>query len=161
MKDKRPRHPYYSMYSSFEDDEKRLLMTITGFGEGRKRFKVSKDSIPGVKLVFQSYYPWIKSNKSNIYSLRFEDLVDDEDKCKSHIEKLVNFISPKITINDNLIHEIKTRGMDPGRSHTYRKGVINTWKDEYNNKHIKTFREYFGDHLLGELGYDWNGNINI
>lgn len=161
MKDKTPRHAYYSMYSKFESDKERLLMAITGFGEGKNKYKVSNDSIPAIVLVYQSYLPWVLDNSSDCFSLRYEDLVGTEEKCKRKIEKLVRYINPDILINDNLLNEVRTKGMDPEMSHTFRKGVINSWKNEYTQEHISAFRSNFDERLLNELGYDWNGLVNI
>lgn len=161
MRDITPRHAYYSMYSNFESDNERLLMAITGFGDGKNKFKVSNNSIPAIRLVYQSYLPWVKKNSADCFALRFEDLVGAEEKCKRKIEEVVRFINPYILINDNLLQNIRARGMDPRMSHTFRKGVINSWKDEYTQEHITAFRTSFDDSLLNEIGYDWNGDANI
>ncbi|MEA3357256.1 MAG: sulfotransferase domain-containing protein [Patescibacteria group bacterium] len=161
MKEKTPRHAYYSMYSNFESDKTRLLMAITGFGEGKNKFKVSNNSIPAIGLVYQAYLPWIQNNRSDCLSLRYEDLVGTDDDCKEQFKKIVRFINPNIFINEKLLQKIRTRGMDPRRSHTYRKGVINSWKDEYTQEHITAFRSNFDDSLLNDLGYEWNGVLKI
>lgn len=157
MRDKIPRHAYYSMYLKFKNDEERLRKAITGYGEGKKKFRVSSNSIPAIDIVYKTYAPWIQKSSPDFLSLRFEDLVSDNDMHMTQIKNIVKFLNPKLIKDIALLKRISSRGMDPERSHTFRKGKINSWKEEYTQEHISAFRSVFDDSLLNEFGYDWKG----
>lgn len=113
---------------------------------------------PGVFLELKSIYRWVEEH--SILSLRYEDLVRNEDSKNREILRIIDYLweeSPQ-ALNDKekLLHLMKGN-INPKKSWTFRKGKIGNWKEEFNSKHKEDFKRIAGD-LLISLGYEKDFN---
>jgi hypothetical protein len=148
--ERQPKHDYYELYASLKSDSERLLASICGIGEGRTKYKLSPSSIPNIKLVFDAYEQWLSD--ANTFSLSYEDLTEAEDNGMDVTEKMLHFLG--VPFDEALVEMILSRGKDPNRSLTFRRGGSGAWKDEYSERHIEAFQLMAGD-LLETWGYTW------
>ena len=147
-----PAHFIYGEYNAVDSDAERLLISICGVGEGKFKYHASSSSLPNIKLVYDNFIGWI--NDKNTYSIRFEDLIDRDDKAIKQVKQILEFIG--VPSNDQVIYDILRQGSDPQKSHTFRRGVAGSWKEEYTVQHIDAFKKVGGDNLLEKLGYVWD-----
>jgi hypothetical protein len=143
------KHYHYPLYSSLQSNEERLLRVIQGFGEGETIYEVNKDSIPNLKLFYEAYLPWIES--PNTYVVKFEDLINPEKKYKE-VQGLLRFL--EITPSNQNIDRMIQRGQNPKKSGTFRKGKTGGWRDEFQDEHLESFQQVFGNDLLRKIGYE-------
>lgn len=153
MKNKEKKHAYYNMYNSFGSNDLRLMRAIVGYGNGEKEFNCSADSIPSINHLYEAYVPWVQHNESEILSVRYEDLVSEVLLQDKIIENIIFFVNPYIK-NTGHLREVKKKGMDPTKSHTFRKGCKGEWKNEFESAHIEAFKKVFDQKMLSDLGYE-------
>ncbi|HLO13708.1 MAG TPA: sulfotransferase domain-containing protein, partial [Anaerolineales bacterium] len=149
--EKRKRHAYYELYASLGSNSDRLFGTICGVGEGQTVYKVSQSSIPNVKVMFDAFEKWLKDE--NTFPLRYEDLMNPIDNGAEVVTKLLEFLN--VPYNQELVETILSRGKDPSKSRTFRRGGSGAWREEYSEKHVEVFRRVAGD-LLERWGYAWD-----
>lgn len=155
MRNPTPRHAYYEMMNNQRNDHDRLMSSITGIGEGRKVYRLSPESLPNVKLVFDSYIDWLKDDVT--FATKYEDFVGVNMRQEEILEKIkgiLNYLEFNKADEINYSSKILKNGMDPKKSHTYRKGKAGTWKEEFTDEHIEAFKDVSGD-LLTKLHYSW------
>lgn len=86
----------------------------------------------------------------NVLKLRFEDLVGEEgggsrERQMEAIESWARFLAvdvPAETLADGLFGDTKT----------FNKGTVDSWRDVFQDHHVKQFEREFGD-VLAEYGY--------
>ena len=158
MREAQPRHAYYEMFSNLGSDSERLLGAIRGIGQGQTKYRLSPSSVPNVRLIYEAYMGWITDK--NTFALRYEDLVrgragQRSNKAASTVMDILWYLGVIRDTHDiTLVDNILTEGMDPGKSHTFRRGGSGAWREEYTEQHIEAFRSV-ADDLLTELGYTW------
>jgi hypothetical protein len=155
MQEGSPRHAYHQMFSGLGSDTARLLGTIVGIGPGQTQYRLSSSSLPNVRLMYEAYLGWITDE--NTFALRYEDLVGDagqpSEKTAGTIMDILNYLDASCKTHDTaLIDSILTRGMDPTKSRTFRRGGSGAWREEYTQQHLNAFQQIAGD-LLVRLGY--------
>lgn len=136
-------HDYYRQLSV----EQGLTSIIQGVTPGP-----SSPSQPGIRELLQGYLPWC--SLPYVLLTRFEDLVGpqgggDAQAQRREITRIADHLEISLTFNeithvaDNLF----------GGTHTFRKGVIGSWKEAFKPEHRSAVKEHIGD-LLVELGYE-------
>ncbi|SER14945.1 Sulfotransferase domain-containing protein [Amphritea atlantica] len=118
-------------------------------------------SNPSLGVDFSRWLPWLE--KSNVYSIRFEDIVGergdgDENKRLDIIADI--FRNLNLDLPDDYIEKFSSNNLDPSKSHTYRKGRkggLGGWSEAFTPKHKELFKSVAGD-LLIKLGYETDYN---
>lgn len=110
------------------------------------------DNLGTISDFYHQYLLW--TDQPNFYVARFENLVGTQGGGSDELQRqeLINIAhhlgieaTPEIfeKIKDNLF----------GRSRTFRKGQIGSWRKTFTDEHKKLFKEIAGD-LLIDLGYE-------
>jgi hypothetical protein len=135
-------HRYYT--EQLSSMEQRINATIQGVLEPGSELTPIRDR-------YNAYMPWLE--QPDILSLRFEDLILDQEKT---LGKLMDFLeehsfTPRIPRSE-AINVIKDT-INPKKSGTFRKGKPGNWREYFTETNIKLFKEQTGD-LLIRLGYE-------
>jgi len=150
-------HPNFAMFQAQGSDSGRLMGAIRGIGEGRTVNRLSADCYPNIGLYCDLYLGWMKD--SNTFALRYEDIVGGSSGTRSAgavpaVRRMLGYLG---VINggrhERFVKRVLDSGMDPGKSHTYRKGKTGTWREEFTPEHEVAFKQVAGD-LLVRLGYE-------
>jgi hypothetical protein len=139
-------HDYYAyQLNSFDD---RLTVSIMGRPELANPF-------PHIAARFAPYLDWLE--RSEVLSLRFEDLISDKKKTLAkifqHAQDRGFPYSGKKSVAVNKLAE----AIDPQRSPTFRSGKPGAWQRNFKDEHKSLFKELSGD-LLIRLGYEKDQN---
>jgi len=112
---------------------------------------IIKYDYPNVKKRFERYFEWLKSE--NVFSIRFEDLISD--KRKDTVRRIVDFYAERscLDFNRDATVRLAIDNIQPEKSHTYRKGEIGGWHEQFSSINKALFKDIAGD-LIIELGYE-------
>lgn len=139
-------HRYYQEeLSTFEE---RLETSIRGLPDAQHPF-------PNISARFGPFMDWL--NRDDIYSLRFEDLIDNREEA---ISKIIQFVVSRGFITDvpaKRMQEALSKSIDPKKSPTFRSGTSGAWKKQFSQQHKSIFKRLSGD-LLIRLGYEKDQN---
>ncbi|MCI5136197.1 MAG: hypothetical protein D3920_14275 [Candidatus Electrothrix sp. AW2] len=149
MKDISRKHPYYDLYASFKTDHERLMKPITGYGDGCHEYRISRNDIPSIAMVYEAYKGWLETD--GILLVRYEELISNR---REQVERILRFLD--INLRSKEVDYIVNEGFNPKRAHTFRKGISGGWLDEYTPEHIQAFKDVFSLELLNEWGYNWD-----
>lgn len=110
----------------------------------------------GIQTLYDRYLPWMEI--SEILSVKFEDLIGPAGGGNPNTQidcilKIANHINVPITKETalKLSHKIY------GKTWTFRKGQIGSWKESFTNDHKNLFKQCAGQ-LLIDLGYETDMN---
>jgi len=140
-------HYLHDYYKSLEDDDTRLMMSITGFSD--QNAGVHLESID---RRIRSMLMW--SESSYFISVKFENLIgahgggDPGIQC-CLIEELAQHVG--IALPAGGVGAVAESMI--GKGYTFRKGVIGGWRSVLNGVHKAEFKRLAGK-LLIELGYE-------
>lgn len=131
-------HPYFKSRSSFEE---KLLLAIHGLDN-------SELDYPDIGTRFERYLPWITSK--SVCSVRYEDLIHHRE---STIRKIFSWAEnfDDVETSDALVSQAMS--FRPSASHTFRKGMVSAWKDEFTPAAATAIKSVAGG-VLVELGYE-------
>ena len=105
---------------------------------------------------YRIYMPWF--NEINICVVRFEDLVGSHGGGNDQAQyEAVNHIANQLGLDYNNAQLSIIADDLFGKSGTFYKGQICSWKSHFNNAHKQLFKELAGD-LLISLGYEKDDN---
>lgn len=129
------------MYDSYHklDFNERLLFTING--------GVSNNlHIESFNTMLHSLHGWF--DKQDVFIIRFEDIIGDKgggsiEKQYKLFEELESFLDEKID-KEYIIEKLF------GGTHTFRKGMIGSWKEEFDDKQKSIIH-----HSIGEIIKLW------
>lgn len=132
--------------------------TITRLIVGGESLHVTSHHISknGVRNMYESYLPW--RNLSNVLSVRFEDLIgpkgggNKDDQIRS-IREIAHHIGKEISVAEAIAYGDTIFG----KTHSFNKGQIGSWKEYFTPKHKQLFKKHAGQ-LLIDLGYETNTN---
>ena len=151
MRNAEPRHAYYELMNDLGNDNARLMAAICGTGTPIPGKTSSPEFIPGIQDVFEINYGWL--NDGNTFSLSYEQLIN-QPKGIAAIGNMLDFLGFKSGAERDRIGEIYEKGIDPKKSHTFRKGEAGTWEKEFSSEHIAAFKKE-ADEILKKYGYSW------
>lgn len=144
-----PGHFFHKHYMSLANDNARLSMSISGGQLGRYKLE-------SLGYRYEQYVDWAK--KAGALIVRFEDLVgskgggNDEQQRKA-IADVISYLSINLTEPEqNAVAEKLF-----GDTSTFRKGQIDSWKDELNEQQKVDVQRTAGKILI-ELGYELDDN---
>ena len=111
---------------------------------------------PSIKDVLLDFRPWLF--KPYVYVTKFEDLVGSQGGGDNRVQtEEIKAIAKhlELAVSDEELINIKSNMF--GGTHTFRKGVIGSWKRKLSKVHRLACNELIGD-LLMELGYEDDSN---
>lgn len=161
INDKLHTHPLYPAFSNrILTFEEQLNAVICGIDliedEVIKKYGISR--YPGIYEEFHMIYEWRK--EPTVCSVRYEDLRLNEKTLDRELLKIIKYLwddLEHLEINKfHLLNSMK-ENINPGRSWTFRKGIVGNWRDEFTLENKKKFKEVTGDFLI-QLGYEKDNN---
>jgi sulfotransferase 6B1 len=136
-------HNYYDNLS----DEEGLMSIIQGVAPGE-----GHPVQPGLRTLLQEYLPWL--SRSFVLLTRFEDLVGPRgggDLATQHREIVRIADHLHISLSSKEIKHIADNLF--GGTHTFRKGVIGSWRETLQPEHCEAMKNQVGDILI-DLQYE-------
>jgi hypothetical protein len=132
-------HPYFRREPTIEDA---ISLAIRGLPAG------SHCDYPDVATRFRRYQGWL--NSPHVLAVRFEHLLSQDRKqtVRAMVEWYADHIGDEFDITQ--VTERALSQIDPARSHTFRQGVANGWRDVFSKRLNNEIQQIAGD-LLEEL----------
>ena len=130
--------------------EMRLLTVIQGtpLRGGRREY-------PNIAERFECYAGWL--DESETFALRFEEIRERRESALTELGLAFERHSGhKMEISEYLAAARET--MKPDRAHTFRRGQVGEWKEQFRDVHREAMKEVAGDLLIRlgyESGYEW------
>ncbi|MFE0565564.1 glycosyltransferase [Priestia megaterium] len=103
------------------------------------------------------YYQWLNEKRS--FHISFEDIISSESSRKTALKNLVQFLWSSIELPVPLEEIVRTleTSINPHTAVTFRSGKVGSWKNEFDEELIRTFKEKAGD-LLIHFGFEKDNN---
>lgn len=122
----------------------------------------SRFGCAAVKEVIGLRIPWLHQDPSFVYSAHFENLVGtagggSDDLQNLEIANIANHLS--IFLTSELLEKVTTDLF--GAPGTFRSGQIGSWKSQFSDQHVASFKMMMGINLiiLGyEKGFSWTNH---
>jgi hypothetical protein len=141
-------HPHYKVLMELGEHQDKLIDLIAGIGDGKNDLVMSNSSQAAIRFMFEHYQNWL--THPDVLSIKFEDFIQDETREMIRILEFFGFTDKE---EMKLTSTMVSNGMNPQKSHTFRKGKSGGWKDEFNEERMKFFDQYFPTELLNKYGY--------
>lgn len=140
-------HPYFR---SLPDHDARIAFCITGVYKGK-----SIPEYPNIEIRLESYLAW--EQQPEVCAVRFEDLLglqqaETFDRIFEHVQAC-----PGAQLDRDTILKGMYSSMHSQRAHTFRKGSVGQWAQEFSQGNKALFKQTAGD-LLIQLGYETDLN---
>jgi hypothetical protein len=137
-------HGMHEYYESLPDFGERLKVAITG---------IDHDGLymVNVKQRYAGVFEWLR--QENVMCIRFEDLINQREATLDAMLDEVESIGYKIPTPREKALPILVDAIQPRKSHTFRSGKTEGWKEHFTEEHKKLFKDVAGD-LLVKLGYE-------
>lgn len=140
-------HEYYRGLSWHEG----LMANIQGISAN-----ANYPTQPDIKSLLLDYMPWL--SKPYVYLTRYEDLVGPRGGGSSRKQtRQIKAIAKHLEMHLCEDELIKIKEKSYGGTHTFRRGVIGSWRQEFNLEHRIACKKLIGDFLI-ELGYEKDGS---
>jgi hypothetical protein len=132
---------FHSLHKFFKNKHKikdRIELSIKGINSK----KIDYENV-GKRL--KPYLGWKLNKNNNILPLRFEEMKDNQNES---IKSLYVFLGKnnffKNDISQLKFTDLVEASIDPNKSHTYRKGTTQNWKEKFDSELIYIFNENEG-----------------
>jgi hypothetical protein len=134
-------HEYYNSLLNFDE---RLKVAITG---------IDKDGLKmvSVKQRYEGVFQWL--DQKSVMCIRFEDLINNRDATLLSMLDEVEKTGYKTPTPRGTALSILVEAIQPKKSHTFRSGKTDGWKNYFTDEHKSLFKDVAGD-LLVSLGYE-------
>lgn len=133
-------HRMHKVFSRLDDPYERLKLAIEGY-----------DALyPSCEQRIAPYTAWL--DDPNTLALKYEDLVGPNQT--EQLNRIANALqkSGMVTANrDEVVNLMKT-AINPGKSHTFREGGIEKWRQQFDPKLLKVANQRLAS-TLEKLGY--------
>ena len=154
-------HPLFPVFQkrilTFEEQLNTVICGIELIGD-EKNNKYGIERYPGVFHEYLPIYKW--KDDPTICSMRFEDLVCNENSKDIEILKIIDFLWEDLGYlkmdKYHLLNMMK-QNINPEKSWTYRKGLIGNWRNEFTADNKNKFKEVTGEFLI-KYGYEKNND---
>jgi hypothetical protein len=110
---------------------------------------------PDISKRFSRYRGWL--DQPDVCTVKYEDLMAES--RTTTLQKIAKFWLARCKTEwetDELVQKMQA-GIDPEKSHTYRKGKVGGWRNYFSETHKEQMKSVAGD-LLVELGYETDLN---
>jgi len=139
-------HRMHPHFRALPDLSARITAAITGMSLPGKPYRY-----PDVGTRFRAFKGWL--SESQVLAVRFEDLRGPRrDSAIRSIAAAYLERCPGRFDLDGILRSV-VGNMDPGRSHTFRRGSTGGWRDVFEERHRDAMKRVAGD-LLIDLGYE-------
>jgi len=142
--DMQEEHAMHSYYASLSDFGSRLKVAITGIDQDGL-YMVS------VRQRYEGVFRWLE--QPQIMSLRYEDLINLRDATLNLMLDQVEKTGYRIPTPREQALAVLIEAIQPEKSHTFRSGKTDGWRQYFTDAHKKLFKDVAGD-LLVRLGYE-------
>jgi len=141
-------HGMHEYYKSLPDFDARLNVAITG---------IDRDGfyMVSVKQRYEGVFEWLE--QKHVMCLRFEDLINHREATLNLMLDEVEKTGYKIPTPREKALAILVRAIQPRKSHTFRSGKTEGWREHFTEEHKNLFKDVAGN-LLVELGYEKNND---
>jgi hypothetical protein len=141
-------HGMHDYYKSLPDFGARLNVAITG---------IDRDGLKmvSVKQRYEGVFQWLE--QKHVMCIRFEELINNRDATLSAMLDEVEKTGYKIPTPREKALSVLVDAIQPKKSHTFRSGKTDGWKQQFTDEHKKLFKDVAGD-LLVRLGYENNND---
>jgi hypothetical protein len=144
-----PGHFFHRDYIALPDDDARLLMSIDGG-------KLGRYTLESLQVRYQQYIDWGKKGGAHI--VRFEDLVGARGGgCDTLQIKAINSVVEFLSLGTDESRQSTIASQLFGDTNTFRKGQVDSWKNELRSHHKHALHDSVGDILI-RLGYENNAS---
>jgi hypothetical protein len=144
-------HRLHPLFRRAADDDECIALSIRGLPEAEGAFEY-----PDIARRFRDYEGWL--HHPGTMAVRFEDLMGEGavETISAIVRHFATGPGPDRltgTTREGIIARA-IEAVDPGGSHTYRRGGgAGSWRRRFTPRHKELFKHYAGD-LLVELGYE-------
>ncbi len=145
MNEEHGMHEYYKSLPNFGE---RLKVAITGIDQ-------DGPYMVGVKQRYASVFEW--REQPDVMCIRFEDLINNRDATLDAMLDEIESIGYKIPTPREKALSILAQAIQPRKSHTFRSGKTDGWREHFTEEHKTLFKDVTGD-LLVKLGYEKNND---
>src|SRR6266508_2482332 len=145
MNEEHGMHEYYKSLPNFGE---RLKVAITGIDQ-------DGPYMVGVKQRYASVFEW--REQPDVMCIRFEDLINNRDATLDAMLDEIESIGYKIPTPREKALSILVQAIQPRKSHTFRSGKTDGWREHFTEEHKTLFKDVTGD-LLVKLGYEKNND---
>jgi hypothetical protein len=141
-------HGMHAFYKSLPDFGERLKVAITG---------IDRDGLKmvSVKQRYEGVFQWLE--QPDVMCIRFEDLINDRDALLNAMLDAVEKTGYKFSVPRGRAIEVLVRAIQPAKSHTFRSGKTDGWREYFTDEDKRLFKDVAGD-LLVRLGYEENND---
>ena len=141
-------HGMHEYYTSLPDFGAKLNVAITG---------INRDGLymVSVKQRYAGVFQWLE--QKNVMCIRFEDLINNRDVTLNAMLEEVEKTGYKIPTPREKSLSVLVDAIQPKKSHTFRSGKTDGWREHFTDEHKKLFKDVAGD-LLVRLGYEKNND---
>lgn len=141
-------HGMHHFYQSLADFGERLKVAITG---------IDRDGLymVSVKQRYATVFEWLE--QPHVMCIRFEDLIHNQDATLDAMLDEVESIGYQIPTPRQKALSVLAKAIQPKKSHTFRSGKTDAWREHFTEEHKDLFKEVAGD-LLVKLGYEKNND---
>lgn len=128
-------HKLSPEFSKLESMEDRIMLSLNGLPSDHPIY------YPNVAERFRKYKGWLTSEK--VLALRFEDVVssDNEQFLSKIAEYYLKHRDDEMMSGADLVNLFQD-AIDPKKSHTFRSGKKEQWKDIYTNEMLELYYKY-------------------
>lgn len=141
-------HGMHAFYKSLPDFGERLKVAITGIDQDGL-YMVS------VQQRYASVFEWLE--QPHVMCIRFEDLIHNRDATLDAMLDEVESVGYRIPTPREKALSILGRAIQPKKSHTFRSGKTDNWREHFTEEDKKLFKDVTGN-LLVKLGYEENND---
>jgi len=149
--------------SKFVHPAKEEYRALGGFEEVLRAVIVGLGRYPGVMARWRLYAGWL--DVEWVLKVRFEELVgaDREGQAarilKYGLQRVAQVWQRKVQVNPDafgaIVGLMAENSRDTGRSPTFRRGGVGTWREAFTDELCDTFRGTVEAGELEALGYEW------
>ena len=138
-------HGMHKRFKLCDSQEARLRLSIEGLPHELP------DEYPNIRGRFERYQGWL--NSPHVCCVRFEDLVGENQR--KTVRKIVNFYCQLAGGDSNRESAVEQAlaAIEPSKSHTFRRGKAEAWREEFTPELKELFQRVSGD-LVVRLGYE-------
>ena len=142
-------HHLHPLFAAARNIDEAVMLSIRG-GRDAKSGAVMQD----INQRYSRYLGWLSC--PNVFCIRYEDLVSNANVKIKVREMALFYEACSRSPAGDTIEERTARALEainPGRSHTFRKGMAGGWRNELKPEHVAAIKEVAGL-LLIKLDYE-------
>ena len=139
-------HRMHRYYRALPTLDERITLAIEGDSDPNNPY-----DYPNIAERFSRYKGWLRSE--DVCAVKFEDLRSS--MREEYIRDMIIFYAQKCLaeIDVDKVTQAVMKNINPANSHTFRRGQVGEWKDNFTDEHKDLMKSVAGN-LLIELCYE-------